>query len=180
MKPSMQAKRLLSLDPFSAVTCWYVGTVLFLTHQYEQAIGMLNNAVELDPGSAMAHDNLGCVYIKMGMPEKAILEFRKAIELGAGILQNGALGYATARAGKEHEARIILDELINLRQLGKRTEMALAIVCEGLRDHEEAISWLEAAYEYRLGALIYVNSDPLFDDLREYPRFQNLLKKMGF
>jgi len=175
-----ESKKALDLDPFSALTCLYMGSVLFIAHQYAEALAMLNNAVELDPGSVWAHDNLGCVYIKMEEPEKAILEFRKAIELGAGDLQKGALGYATARAGKEHEARIILDELINLRQLGKRAEIALAVVCTGLGDHEEAISWLESAYEFRLSSLYYLYCDPLFDDLHAYPKFRRLMKKIGF
>ncbi len=44
---------------------------------------------------------------------------------------------------------------------------------------EEALEWLEKAYEEHDSNMPYISVDPLFDFLREEPRFQNLLKKMG-
>ena len=176
-----ESRKALELDPLSAMTCYYVGNVLYICHRYDQAIEMLKNAIELDPNAANAYDNLGCCYIKKEMPERAIVEIKNALEHGAGgFLQKGTLGYATARAGRETEARAIMDELLSLEKRGDRTETALAIVCIGLRDYNKAVLWLEAAYGHRLGYLASINCDPLFEDLRENPRFQSLLKKIGF
>ena len=175
-----ESKRALELDPLSLVTSFNVGTVLYLSRRYDEALEMLKNSIELDPNSAIAHENLGDVYAKKGMYENAISEFTKAIELGSSVYAKGELGYAVARAGRENEARAILGELEKLRQGGERTEMSLAWVCVGLGEYENAIAWLETAYEYRLGYLVAIYADLFLEDLEEYPRFQSLLKKIGF
>lgn len=175
-----ESKRALELDPLSAVTCFYVGTVFYLSGRYDEALEMLKNSIELDPSSGMAHENLGDVYVNKGMYENAIFEFTKAIEIGSGVHAKAELAEAFALSGRESEARKIVDELEILRQKGVRTEMALAWAYVGLGEYEKAISWIEKAYEYRLGYLISINADPFLEDLRQNPRFQALLKKIGF
>ena len=49
-----------------------------------------------------------------------------------------------------------------------------------LGDKEQALSGLEKSYEARDFLLPFVNTDPVFDDLRAEPRFQALLHRMGF
>ena len=43
----------------------------------------------------------------------------------------------------------------------------------------EALEWLEKAYEEHDSNMPYISVDPLFDFLRDEPRFKELLKKMG-
>jgi len=47
-----------------------------------------------------------------------------------------------------------------------------------LGEKEQAISWLEKAYEEKLGILIILGGEPVFDSLRSEPRFQALLRKL--
>ena len=49
----------------------------------------------------------------------------------------------------------------------------------GLRDRENAIKWLEKAYEERSYYLCYINVLPAFDLLRSDPRFQEVLRRVG-
>ena len=56
----------------------------------------------------------------------------------------------------------------------------LAYVHMGLGHQEEAMDFLEKAYEERAGFLETLNANPIFDDLRSHPRFQNLLSKLHF
>ena len=44
---------------------------------------------------------------------------------------------------------------------------------------EEALDWLEKAYDAHDPNMPYLSVDPIFDDLRDQPRFQAILKKMG-
>jgi tetratricopeptide (TPR) repeat protein len=44
---------------------------------------------------------------------------------------------------------------------------------------EQALNWLEKAFENSDPELPTVNNDPDFDDLRSEPRFQAIIKKMG-
>jgi len=46
--------------------------------------------------------------------------------------------------------------------------------------NEEALIWLEKAYEAYDPNMRYIVIDPIFDDLRDEPRFNELLRKMNF
>jgi hypothetical protein len=48
-----------------------------------------------------------------------------------------------------------------------------------LGEKERALERLEKAYEDREGFIPMINVDPRFDGLRDEPRFQGLVKKVG-
>ena len=50
----------------------------------------------------------------------------------------------------------------------------------GVGNTDEALAWLEKAYEERSPWLIFMNEHARYDRLRGDPRFQQLLRKVGF
>ncbi len=54
-----------------------------------------------------------------------------------------------------------------------------AVVYVGLGDKEQAFAWLEKAYQDRSFWLIWLKVEPRFDSLRDDPRFQDLLRRIG-
>jgi hypothetical protein len=56
--------------------------------------------------------------------------------------------------------------------------MALANIAVG--NTEEALTWLKKAYQEHSPWLIFMNEHASFDSLRGAPRFQELLRKIGF
>jgi hypothetical protein len=77
------------------------------------------------------------------------------------------------------QARQVLAEL---EQLAKQKYVAphfFAGIHIGLGEHERAIEYLEKSYEEHCHWLIYLRLDPSMDALRENPRFQDLLGRVG-
>ena len=56
----------------------------------------------------------------------------------------------------------------------------LAYIYAPLGEKDLAIAALEKGYEQRSPFMLWLNVDPLFDSLRDDPRFKALLKKVGF
>jgi len=44
--------------------------------------------------------------------------------------------------------------------------------------NDEALDWLEKAFEARDPNVPYLSVDPIFDDLRAKPRFQDLIRRL--
>ncbi len=48
-----------------------------------------------------------------------------------------------------------------------------------LGDKEQALAWLNKAVQERNGFVFEVKTNPIFDKLRDDPRFQDLLRRAG-
>ena len=46
-------------------------------------------------------------------------------------------------------------------------------------DHDRALTMLEAAYDERVGMMVFLARDPALDPLRAHPRFATLLQKIN-
>ena len=74
----------------------------------------------------------------------------------------------------------VLHLLIDLELAGSDpTPDILAIHYAMLGEKEQALVWLDRAYELRLGLITSFKVHPAFDNLRTDPSFMELLKKMG-
>jgi hypothetical protein len=54
-----------------------------------------------------------------------------------------------------------------------------AIVYTALGDQDQAFAWLEKSYQDRSEHMLYLKVEPLVDPLRNDPRFESLLKRVG-
>jgi hypothetical protein len=86
------------------------------------------------------------------------------------------LGQAYALAGKRKEAKELLNEL----HQSNAQPQYIAWVYIGLGDSDRAFQWLERAFDYRSGDLIYLKTDSIYDRLSRESRFTDLLRRIGF
>jgi len=139
-----------------------------------------NKTLELDPDSALAHQELGRAYVLRGELEEGIAELEKMRTIvGSGPHGLADLGYAYARAGRESDAARILEELLHLSSQGYALSYQTALVYWGLEDKNHAREWLEKAYEKRNAYLLEIGVEPMWDGLRSDTRFMALMKKIG-
>jgi hypothetical protein len=92
----------------------------------------------------------------------------------------GVLGRAYAVTGNRAEALKFLAALKERSKTGFVSPYDVAMVYGGLGDKEQALTWLEKAYEERSWWMSWIQVDPSLDALRSEPRFQAIVKKMNF
>jgi tetratricopeptide (TPR) repeat protein len=105
---------------------------------------------------------------------------RKAIALTDDPWIVGTLGLAYAQSGDKAEARKVLEELQQRAKKRNVTPYWFGAIYMGLGEKEEALHWMEKAYEERSAWMCFIKMDPMLDPLRKEPRFQELLRRMNF
>ena len=175
-----EGKKAQQLDPLSPEVGMFLGQVFNFARRNEEAIEQLRKTVELDPNYWVAHDDLGRAYEQKGDLSQAMTEYQRARQLEKNVPEVLALvGRAHALSGKKAEAQKVIDEL---KELSKRTYVPpynFAIIYAGLGDKDEAFAYLNRAYNERSYYLTWLNVDSQLDNLRDDPRFRELVKKVG-
>jgi TolB-like protein/Flp pilus assembly protein TadD len=168
------------LDPLSLIINVAIGWASYMARRYDEAIEQLLRTVELDPNYPVTYWILGLLYRVTGRYELAITAGEKAVNLSAGSpLMRAALAHTY---GKSRRAKDALEVLDDLTELAKRKYVAphfFAGIHIGLGDNDRAMEYLEKSWEEHCHWLIYLHIDPSMDDLRSYPRLQDLLRRVG-
>jgi eukaryotic-like serine/threonine-protein kinase len=168
------------LDPLSLIINVAVGWALYHARRYDEAIEQLRRTTELDPNYPVTYWILGLLLRKTACHELAMTEGEKGVKLSSGSpLMRAALAHTFAAAGRTSEAVQMLDELAELATHRYVAPYFFAGIHTGLGDTDRAIEYLEKAYEEHSHWLIYLHMDPSMDSLRDIPRFQNLLRRVG-
>ncbi len=169
----------LELDPASVSIRRGMGWTYFYARRYQQAIHHLTRAIEMNPTAEESYRVLGLARALAGDLPTAERVLREARELpGAGPYSLSSLGWVLAKAGKTGEARGLLDELVALKEQGYVSAVAFATLYTGLGKFDNALDWMERAYDERRGWMAYLNIHPLLDPVREQPRFRALVKRL--
>ncbi len=174
-------RRALELDPLAIFAYNTAADVFYMSRQYDQAITQLHVALDLSPNDPYVLCRIGWSHLQKGMFTEAIGEMEQAVTLSPDIIEHHwMLGHAYAVAGKTAEARKILDDLHALAEKQYILPFAFAVMHTGLGENDEALAWLERAYQDRNAWMVYLQVAPWLDPLRSDPRFQDLLRRMNF
>jgi len=175
-----ELKRAIRLEPHSIMN-QTLGFILVFNRRYDQAKEQFEKALELDPNFFQAYWGLGAADLYKSQHQSAIAAMEKAVQLsGRAPLFLATLGEAYAAGGYSQEAQKILDQLQDVAKDRYVTPYGLAHIHAALGKKEDALHWLETAYQEHAVHMMCLKADPRFDDLRPDPRFQNLLRRMNF
>jgi DNA-binding SARP family transcriptional activator/TolB-like protein len=170
------------LDPVSLIINTDVGWGLYYARRNDQAIEQLRRTLELDANFGIAHLMLGLAYAQKHCLGEALASVQRSIELSAAepfTLALGALGYIYAISGRRSAALSAIEQMKQLAGARYASDYCQALVLAGLGDRTGAINRLESALEQRYDRLIYLNVEPIFDGLRDDPRFQSVIRRIG-
>jgi TolB-like protein/Tfp pilus assembly protein PilF len=171
-------RRAEELDPLSPVISADSGVCLYGARRYDEAIAQLKRALTLDPNFYYTRFNLGTVYHAKGMYSEAIVEYRKARELDDDPFVTALLARSLAKSGGRGEAAKLRDQLRAESARRYVPNIAFALVYAALDDKDEAFKWLEKDVAERSFYPSFYAYDPFFDDLRDDPRFADLVRRV--
>ncbi|HEU5130967.1 MAG TPA: tetratricopeptide repeat protein, partial [Pyrinomonadaceae bacterium] len=176
------------LDPLSPIISANSGLYSYYEKNYDDAIAKYKTTLQSDPDFWVARHYLALAYVQKGMHNEAIAELRKLIKAPASgaipdkIVEaeseaSASLGFAYGMAGKQAEARAIINQLDALSKRRYVSPLYSAIVYAGLKDNDKAIEYLNKAFEARHPGLVLIRIEPMFDGLRNDDRFKSLIKR---
>jgi eukaryotic-like serine/threonine-protein kinase len=172
-----QVQQALRLDPVSPNVNGMLGDYLIETRQLEKAIEQFRKTVELDPEQYNSRPRLGFAYAVVHRYAEAEEEFKKAEEISPGsVTSQAALAYIYGLEGKKTQAEEMLAKTKPLA-LKAGHPWLVCLVYVGLNQKDEAMHWLEKAYEQ--GDFYFNLKDPLLDPLRSDPGFQDLERRVN-
>ena len=136
--------------------------------------------LEMDQIFYIAHYLLGVAYIFKGEISKGMEQLREAMRLDDDPQVLAAIGYAYAISGDVEDAE---KTLVHIEELSVKRVVSpydFATIYAGLGNKEKAMELLQQCLEQREWQLVFLKVDQFWDNLRDDPKFVELLKKVGF
>lgn len=174
-----EATRAVELNPVSVFERQHQAWIFYHNHRFEEALKLCEAVVKAEPNFAHGLGVYSRILHGCGNRTASLEAAHRAFELSRQtpwIAVNYATALAFSRENKK--AREILCELENLPAEIYVTPYCLAIAYINLGEPELAFEFLEEAFRTRDIWLIWINSDPQLDALRDNVRFQNLLERV--
>jgi TolB-like protein/class 3 adenylate cyclase/tetratricopeptide (TPR) repeat protein len=175
-RPVME--RLLRVAPLDRVYRANRMRNFYLMREYDRALEELEWIRGRDPGFAFPW--VPSVYAVLGRFEEA---HRAQLDLAEQLCGPRCQGLREAvergwrEGGWEGSIRSFIGQAAEREGLPR---VWIAENCLRIGAREDALAWLERAYQDREPVLLYLNADPVWDPLRSDPRFQDLLRRIGF
>jgi tetratricopeptide (TPR) repeat protein len=171
-------ERALELDPLNPFRPHFYGMVMGFHRRYDDALAAFRTVLEIDPSFEAARGGVTNMLYLKGKHDEAFAIWRERFADDAEI--TAALEDGFEKAGYKGAFRAIADFMA--KRYGKPGERGGTGGIAGwyirAGDYEEAIDWLEKAYEEHRPGMPYIGLNAP-DPMRSNPRFQELLRKMN-
>jgi TolB-like protein/DNA-binding winged helix-turn-helix (wHTH) protein/Flp pilus assembly protein TadD len=173
-----EMRRAERLDPLSLIIRSNMADALTTSHLFEESIQQSRRTLALDPNFAVGHFYLAEALVQVHQYEAAIAEFQHAIALSGHLTSfDAGLGNAYALSGRKADALKIAKDMETRPDQYPAANAGIALIYVGLGDLDQAMSWLNKAYDARFNPSVLVR--PGFDPLRSDPRFRELRLRIG-
>jgi tetratricopeptide (TPR) repeat protein len=164
------------LAPISGPLTCLLSNAMYLARRFDDAIDSGRRAIASDPDSCMAHSCLGQALLQTGEEQEALNHFAQARKLSANSkVYTGYWAHACARTGFASEAHEGLNMLLSRSRHEYAPSYFLGLIQLGLGNIPEGLEWLQKACEERAHWVLFLNTEPVFDDLRRNATFRQLL-----
>ena len=181
-----RAQRALEIDPLSPLINMNVGWTYFSAGRTDEALDQVGKMIEIEPDFYGAYWLKGAIRLAEERYADAVEELTRAVTLGGHPIVVADLASAYALAGRRQDASSILDQLLEKRRGQYVPATCIARVYSRLGETENAIVWLETAFDERNGEIVFLQEeiagaaegDPL-KRLGSDARVKDLLRRMS-
>ncbi len=174
-------RRARELDPLYAMHHALSAQIAFAARDYAAAVEFATQATVVDPDFWIAHFQLAQVHVQLRNSDLALAALSHAGKLSGGNTKVIALrSYLFSQTGEIQEARQGLHTLEAVSRERYVPAYAMALIHAGLQQPDEALEYLERAYEQRDVHLVFLPIDPKWDFLRSHERFAAILDRCAF
>ncbi len=161
----------LTQDPLSPGAYIVLSAAQLRLGQMAESEAAMRRALEISPTFAGGHYFLGLVLLARNQPEAALAEMQKELQAVARL---GGSAMAYFALGRKAESDAALAQLIKSNR-----PFFISSVYAFRGESDEALKWLERAYEQKDPSLLLLKSQLMFDKLEGDPRYKALLRKMN-
>jgi TolB-like protein/Flp pilus assembly protein TadD len=169
-----QARQAVELDPLSVASLGNLARVLFVAGKLDEADAVAHKAAELQPAAASSHRWQVLIAVQRGDGEAAWREAQ--LEPNEGF-HRFELALAQYVRGDRKAADAALGDLVANGRDGFAYQIAEVYAVRGETD--KALEWLQISFDNHDSGTLSLLIDPLLRGLRDDPRYQTLVTKLG-
>ena len=166
----------IKLEPFSPLFHTLLCEHYYFDHRYEKAISQCERAEQISPRFWLTGKKLYWIYVQS---EK----YQRIVESGYGDLSDEEISrHRFAKPLVDGNMKLYWQRRIDTRLNNpkrKPSPVTMAVFYAQLGDKEKALDYLEKAIANPNHDLPRANPDPVFDTIRNEPRFGALMKKVN-
>jgi len=178
-----ETRKAKELDPLAPILATALGYSLVVAGRYAEALTELKRGIELAPDLGVLHAMTSLAHLFAGDSAAARAEMETAVrndpEL---VLRQGQLAFVYGKTGDRSKALAVVTKMKRGGASESNHQVAFAIAYLALGDTSKALDLLEQAVErHDIGLLTAASllDDPTYAQVRDDPRFVNIIGRMG-
>ncbi len=171
-----EIRRALEIEPLSPFINRFYGIALLWARRYDESVEQLKKTLELDANFIPAYDTLGNAYRIQGRYADSVEAYASAQQALNNLEAAALMRDSFSKGGWQGFLRAMTDKP-QLNYL--KSNYVVATYHTELGEKDEAIALLNKAYEEREFFITLLKVDPRLDPLRDDPRFQDLMRRVG-
>lgn len=177
-------QRAMELDPLSSAIRTDYALTFYYSRNFDRAIELLNKEKVLHPNYARTYLFLYFIYPEKGMYAEALDAMETHVDV---VYRAGGRSVDWYEDLKAKLAKRRASLTVGARGFWERTLIdaenepyPTAVAYAKLGDKDRAFEYLEKAFAARYTGMVWLKVTPELDSLRDDPRFDTLLRRVGF
>ncbi len=171
--------RAIEVDPYNELILPVHAMNLKNARKYDEALKVLQGLLKTDPSNMIGLSTLWAVYHEERKYTEALVVAKEIYKIKENDLAIEALEAGYTEDGYKMAMQRIAEKMIAYRDSDYFPSWQIGTLYTRAGLKKEALDWLLNAYEDHDLNIVVIGVDPLFDILREEPRFKELLRKMN-